>query len=170
MDERWRLLRVGQHVLDLGAAPGSWAKYAAERVGPAGRVVAVDLQEIRESLGAAAVVVQADVLGEEAPPEVEASAPYDVVLSDMAPATTGSKATDQARSFELFVRAVEIAARLGRPGSSFVGKIFMSGDFPEAKRAVASRYATCRALKPEGTRQNSSELYLVGTGLRVGWH
>jgi 23S rRNA (uridine2552-2'-O)-methyltransferase len=161
-------------VLDLGAAPGSWSKYAAERVGAKGRVVAVDLQVISEPLGANVAVVQGDLLayrgdaastGPEDPADpVVANAPYHVVLSDMAPSTTGSKSSDQARSFELFMRALELATRLLERGGAFVGKIFMSGDFPDAKRAVASRFETCRVLKPEGTRKNSTEVYVVGTG------
>jgi 23S rRNA (uridine2552-2'-O)-methyltransferase len=94
-------------------------------------------------------------------------APYDVVLSDMAPSTTGSKVSDQARSFELFMKALDVACRLGKPGGTFVGKIFMSGDFPSAKEAVSARFKTCRAIKPEGTRANSSEIYIVGTNLRA---
>jgi 23S rRNA (uridine2552-2'-O)-methyltransferase len=164
-------------VLDLGAAPGSWSRYAAERVGASGRVVAVDLQEIPIDLGRNVSVVRADVLARADDPPSEAStdagddpvsgnAPYDVVLSDMAPSTSGSKSSDQVRSFELFMKAVNVAARLGRVRSSFVGKIFMSEDYGVAKRAVERLYETCRAIKPQGTRSVSSELYLVGFGMR----
>jgi 23S rRNA (uridine2552-2'-O)-methyltransferase len=177
IDERWHLLKQGQRVLDLGAAPGSWSKYAAERVGARGRVVAVDLQDIPASLGSNVVVVKGDVLryagdATSSPPEegvsdpVLAGAPYAVVLSDMAPSTTGSKSSDQARSHDLFMRALELATRLGEKGGAFVGKIFMSGDFQLAKQAVAARFETCRVLKPEGTRKNSTEIYVVGTGFR----
>jgi 23S rRNA (uridine2552-2'-O)-methyltransferase len=89
-------------------------------------------------------------------------APYDVVLSDMAPNTSGSKAADQARSFELFSRAVAVARELGAPGSHFVGKLFMSGDFGAARSDLASCYARCQVIKPEGTRSRSSEVFLVG--------
>jgi 23S rRNA (uridine2552-2'-O)-methyltransferase len=160
------LLRQGQRVLDLGAAPGSWSMYAAERVGKSGRVVGVDLQDVTASLGDNVVFVQGDALALEALPIVAENAPYAVVLSDMAPSTSGSKSSDQARSFELFMRALDVAARLGGEGSAFVGKIFMSGDFPEAKKAVTQRYETCRVLKPEGTRKSSTEIFVVGTGLR----
>lgn len=162
-------------MLDLGAAPGSWSLYAADKVGKAGRVVAVDLQPIPKALGDNVVVVRADVLaarepesatsGESADPVLK-HAPYDVVMSDMAPSTSGSKVSDQARSFELFMKALDVATHVGKSGSSFVGKIFMSGDFPKAKEAVAAHYDTCRALKPTGTRSESSEIYLVGFQLR----
>jgi 23S rRNA (uridine2552-2'-O)-methyltransferase len=151
-------------VLDLGAAPGSWTMYAAERVGRAGRVVAIDLSEIRERFGENVTVLRGDVLAPE--PDtletLERFSPYDVVLSDMAPNTSGSKISDQARSQELFMKALEVAKRLGKPRSSFAAKIFMSGDFPIAKRAVEAAYGTTRILKPEGTRPNSSEIYVVG--------
>jgi 23S rRNA (uridine2552-2'-O)-methyltransferase len=167
-------------VLDLGAAPGSWSLYAAERVGADGRVVAVDLQEIRQAFPPNVIVLRADVLAfatTPAPPDptdeshaaspVLANAPYDVVVSDMAPSTSGSKISDQARSFDLFMKALEVAAVLGKPGSNFVGKIFMSDDFPKAKNGVASRYAKTRVIRPEGTRTGSSEIFIVGMGLRA---
>jgi len=161
LDERFRLVARGARVLDLGAAPGSWSMYAAERAGPSGRVVAVDLQEMAP-LGDTVIVVRADVLDAEPPEAVLAAAPYDAVLSDMAPATTGFRVSDQARSFELFMKALAVATRLGKPGSHFAAKIFMSGDFPAAKRAVTENYEKCRVLKPEGTRSNSTEIYVVG--------
>ncbi len=166
-------------MLDLGAAPGSWSLYAAERVGAEGRVVAVDLQEIRQAFPPQVVVLRADVLAFAAtsssaePAEstaaspVLANAPYDFVMSDMAPSTSGSKISDQARSFDLFMKALEVATMLGKPGSNFVGKIFMSDDFPKAKTAVASRYAKTRVIRPEGTRSGSSEIFIVGLGLRA---
>jgi 23S rRNA (uridine2552-2'-O)-methyltransferase len=95
-----------------------------------------------------------------------ANAPFDVVLSDMAPSTSGSKSSDQARSFELFARALEVAAALGRPGSSFAGKLFMSEDFAQARRRLAELYEKTLVVRPEATRSRSSELFLVGLRLR----
>ncbi len=149
-------------MLDLGAAPGSWALYAAEKTGKKGRVVAIDLKELTEAFPENVTVLQGDVLAAEPPAEVLAHAPYGVVLSDMAPNTTGSKGTDQARSFELFMKALAVAERLGADRSGFVGKIFMSGDFPEAKKAVTALYEECKVLKPEGTRSNSTEIFVIG--------
>jgi 23S rRNA (uridine2552-2'-O)-methyltransferase len=142
--------------------------YAAERVGKSGRVVAVDLQEIAP-LGDNVVVVRGDILDtlSDASDAVLERAPYAVILSDMAPSTSGSKASDQARSFDLFMRALDVATKVGSPGSVFVGKIFMSGDFAVAKKAVTLRYETCRVLKPEGTRKSSTEIYVVGVGRRA---
>ncbi|HEY3496810.1 MAG TPA: RlmE family RNA methyltransferase [Polyangiaceae bacterium] len=161
IDRRVRLLRAGQRVLDLGAAPGSWSLYAAERVGVRGKVLAIDRSEILQTFPAQVTVVRGDAL-ELATAELATFAPYDVVLSDMAPNTSGSKASDQARSFELFSRALSVARELGAPGSHFVGKLFMSGDFPKARGELAAAYARCQVIKPEGTRSRSSEVFLVG--------
>jgi len=159
-----RLLRAGHRVLDLGAAPGSWSKYASERVGPAGRVLAIDLSEIPMHLGANVTVVQGDAFELEG--EVAAAAPFDVVLSDMAPATSGSKESDRYRSYELCAAAIEMALRVVVPRGSFVGKIFMSDDFVKARDALKSGFETVRTIRPEGTRSSSTEVFLLGLGCR----
>lgn len=167
IDRRVRLLRPGQRVLDLGAAPGSWSLYAVQRIGPSGKLLAIDLSEISAALGPNATVVRGDALSL-SNEDLKIFAPYDVILSDMAPNTTGSKIADQARSFELLMRAVEIAKGLGAPGSSFVGKIFMGGDFEEARRAMRALFEEVRVIRPEGTRSNSSEVFLIGLKMKAG--
>jgi 23S rRNA (uridine2552-2'-O)-methyltransferase len=161
IDRRTRLLRPGMRVLDLGAAPGSWSMYAARKIGASGALLAVDLEPLTVALPPNAVFVQGDALAldNEA---LGRFAPYDVVLSDMAPRTTGSRITDQTRSFELFMRALAVAANLGGPGSAFVGKIFMSDDLPAARAELKRLYAQERLLRPEGTRAVSMELFVVG--------
>lgn len=166
IDRRVRLLRPGQRVLDLGAAPGSWSMYALKRIGASGKLLAIDLSEISTPLGANAIVVRGDALSLSTE-ELKIFAPYDVVLSDMAPNTTGSKVADQARSFELLMRAVEIAKALGAPGSAFVGKIFMSADFEEARKAMRALFDEVRVIRPEGTRTNSTEIFLVGLKKKI---
>jgi 23S rRNA (uridine2552-2'-O)-methyltransferase len=163
IDRRVRLLSRDKRVLDLGAAPGSWSLYASERVGPNGRVLAVDRTPILQAFAPNVTVVTGDALAldNEA---LGTFAPYDVVLSDMAPSTSGSKASDQARSFELFMRALDVAKALGREGSHFVGKLFMSGDFQEARRALGASYARSQVIRPDATRSQSSEVFLVGLG------
>jgi 23S rRNA (uridine2552-2'-O)-methyltransferase len=166
IDRRLKILRRGQRVLDLGASPGSWTQYAAERIGPEGYVMAIDVKPLREAAGKTIHFVQGDVTLPN--PDVAQHAPYDVVLSDMAPNTSGSKVRDQALSFELFKRALELAVALGRPGSSFVGKIFMSEDFAKARSATAAAYSRVQVIRPEATRRQSSELFIVGLELRPG--
>jgi 23S rRNA (uridine2552-2'-O)-methyltransferase len=166
IDRRTRLLRPGARVLDLGAAPGSWAVYAARKVGATGHVLAVDLAELAVTLPPNAEFLQGDAfaLDEGA---LSRFAPYDVVLSDMAPRTTGQRVTDQARSFELFMRALAVAASLGARGSAFVGKIFMSDDLPVARAELRRHYETERLVRPEGTRSVSTEIFAVAQRKRA---
>jgi len=166
IDRRVKLLRGGQKVLDLGAAPGSWSLYASQKVGPGGRVLAVDLQEIRQAFPPNVRVSQGDALTLENAALSE-FAPYDVVLSDMAPNTSGSKIRDQAGSLELCLRALDVALALGKPGSHFVAKIFMSGDFQVARKLAGERYEKCQVIRPEGTRAQSTEVFIVGLGLKT---
>jgi len=166
IDRRVRLLRQGQRVLDLGAAPGSWSMYASQKIGPSGKILSIDLSPIASAIGPNAHVVQGDALSL-ANEDLALFAPYDVVLSDMAPATTGSKIADQARSFELFMRAVEIAKAFAAPGGAFVGKIFMSEDYPKARDAVRDAFREVRTIRPEGTRSGSTEVFLVGLGRKA---
>jgi 23S rRNA (uridine2552-2'-O)-methyltransferase len=165
IDRRLRLLRPGQRVLDLGAAPGSWSLYATQKIGPSGRLVAIDLEPLGVALppNATALVGDAFAVGDDA---LAQHAPYDVVLSDMAPRTTGNRLGDQTRSFELFMHALAVAERLLRPGGAFVGKIFMGEDFPKAKAETKRLFHEERALRPEGTRANSYEIFVVGLGKR----
>src|SRR6478752_8143255 len=166
IDRRVKLLRAGQKVLDLGAAPGSWSLYASQKVGVSGRVLAIDLQEIRQAFPPNVKLSQGDALTLENAALSE-FAPYDVVLSDMAPNTSGSKIRDQAGSLELCLRALDVALALGKVGSHFVAKIFMSGDFQIARKIAGERYEKCQVIRPEGTRQQSTEVFIVGMGLRA---
>ncbi|HLM76206.1 MAG TPA: RlmE family RNA methyltransferase [Polyangiaceae bacterium] len=161
IDRRVRLFRQGQRVLDLGAAPGSWAMFAIQRIGPSGKLLAIDLSPILTPLGPTAKVVQGDALSL-SNEDLATFAPYDVVISDMAPSTSGSKLADQTQSFELFMRAVEVARALLAPGGAFVGKIFMSDEFVKARDALRDLFEDVRTIRPEGTRTNSSEVFLVG--------
>ena len=161
IDRRVKLFTPGQRVLDLGAAPGSWSLYAAGRVGERGAVLAIDRLPIAQTFPPNVRVVEGDALTLETAALSEL-APYDVVLSDMAPNTSGSKGADQARSFELFMRALDVALELGRPGSHFVGKLFMSSDFEAARAGLTGAYEKCQVSRPEGTRSRSSEVFLVG--------
>ncbi len=162
IDRRVRLVRPGQHVLDLGAAPGSWTLYLARAVGPQGSVLAVDLQELRVAPPANVRFLRGS--GDELVEELAAAGPFDLVVSDMAPSTMGDRATDQYRSFELFCSALAIAARVGRDGSAFVGKIFQGPSFEEARAGLRALYIDVRILRPRATRSESYEVYLVGLG------
>jgi len=166
IDRKVGLFRKGQRVLDLGAAPGSWSMYAAERIGPTGKLLAIDLAPLAKAAPGNVTFREADALVLDSG-DLSLFAPYDVVLSDMAPSTTGTREADQARSFELFIRALDIAGALLRPGGKFVGKIFMGPDFPEAKKRTKALFETERAIRPEGTRESSFEIFIVGLGRRA---
>ena len=161
IDKRVRLLKPGHSVLDLGASPGSWSLYAAQRVGANGHVLAMDLKGLETVLPPQAEFFIGDALSLETE-ALSKFSPYDVVLSDMAPNTTGSRFTDQSRSFDLFMRALSVAAALLKPGGAFVGKIFMGEDFSLAKAEVKRHFHEERTIRPEGTRSNSYEVFVVG--------
>lgn len=160
IDRRARLLRRGQRVLDLGAAPGSWLLYAADVVGAEGKVVGIDLQELRTPLPPNATFQQKDVRNVES----AELGRFDVVLSDMAPSTTGHRSTDQARSFDLFMMALDVARRVLAPGGSFCAKLFQGPDLKRAQAAVAATFAQTRIVRPKATRTESYEVFIVGMG------
>jgi len=162
IDRRVRLFRQGQRVLDLGAHPGSWTQYAAQKVGPKGYVLGIDLTPTEIALPANAEIrcgdafeLSSEDLGQEA---------FDVVMSDMAPATSGQKHLDQYRSHELAMRALEVARAMLKPGGTFVAKIFQGPDFPEARKSVAEAFDKVRIIRPKATRTESYEVFLVGLG------
>ena len=167
--QRFGLLRPGARVLDLGAAPGGFLQVIAQTVGPSGLAVGVDLVPVRPFNEAWVRTGVVDVLAEDAQARIEAVAPgpYDAVLSDMAPKTTGVRATDEARSVRLAERALELARALGKPGSSFVTKLFMGGDFESFRGRLREDYREVKVVRPEATRSASVEIYLVGLGLRA---
>ena len=168
IDTRVRLLKPGMHVLDLGASPGSWAMYVAKKIGPGGKLLAMDLKPLETALPPGnCVFFLGDALSLDNA-NLATFAPYDVVLSDMAPNTSGNRMADQARSFELFMRALAVAATLTKPGGAFVGKIFMSEDLPLARAELRKHFANERLIRPEGTRSVSYEIFVVGTERRQG--
>ncbi len=161
MDRRVGLLKRGQRVLDLGAAPGSWSLYAAEKVGPRGKVIGLDLQPhaIERALPACLELRVGDARTLDT---ASLGGACDVLLSDMAPKTTGVRAADMYRSYELFRVAVDAASELVKPGGAFVGKIFQGEDFDEGRAALKRVFKRVRTMRPEAIRPESYEVYLVG--------
>jgi 23S rRNA (uridine2552-2'-O)-methyltransferase len=161
IDRRVQLFRRGQRVLDLGAAPGSWSLYAAERVGREGRVLGIDLTEARIQLPPQVSFRALDVFALDAAAELGAGA-FEVVLSDMAPHTSGQRHADQFRSFELYMQALQIARAVLTPGGTFVGKIFQGPELEAARTATRAAFSSVRIVKPEASRSESYEIFLVG--------
>lgn len=163
-----KLLRAGQAVLDLGAAPGGFLQVLAEAVGERGAAVGVDREPIR-ALGMAWVrTAVVDLLAPDALDRIRALHPgrFDLVVSDMAPKTIGVKITDEARSLELARMALAVATETLKLGGALVVKVFMGGDFPAFRREVQARFDRVEVARPRATREHSYEVYLVGKGLR----
>ena len=161
IDRRVRLFHPGARVLDLGCRPGSWMQYACKAVGPHGKVVGVDRLPLPDPVPGAHVIV-ADIYSLSDEELLYGLLAYDVVLSDMAPDTTGIRATDQSRSANLVEEALARAERLLAPLGAFVAKVFQSPEVEKLRKRMAERFTDVRLLKPEASRQQSSELYLVG--------
>jgi len=166
LDNRFRLLRPGQRVVDLGCAPGGWTQVAVARVGRYGIVVSVDVTETTPLPGA--TLLTADIRD---PATLAAignalGGPADVVLSDMAPAATGHAATDHLRIIALTEDALAAASRILKPGGAFVAKVFQGGAEGELLAALKRDFAELRHAKPPASRAESAETYVVATGFR----
>jgi len=163
IQERFKLMRPGGRVLDLGAAPGGWCQIAARAVGPKGVVLGVDLEPIAR-LPPPAQTWVADAFAPELLERLrrEGGAPYDVVLSDLAPKTSGVRSADEARSLELARRALDLALRVLKPSGWFVVKVFMGGEFEAFLREARQFFAQVKVVRPEpSVARGSKEVYLV---------
>ena len=166
LDDRYRLLRPGMAVIDLGAAPGGWMQVVTDRIGDKGRAVGIDLLAMDPVPGA--VLLQGDFLDPGAPRRlIEAlGRPADLVLSDMAANATGHRATDHIRIMNLLEAAVEFAAEVLKPGGTFVGKVFQGGTEKSLLEVLKRDFALVRHAKPPASRKESAELYIVAAGFR----
>ena len=169
IDDKYRLLKPGMAVVDLGAAPGGWSQIAAKRVGSTegkGKVVAIDLLEMPEISGVD--FAQLDFMDNDAPEKLTAmlGGGADVVMSDMAANTTGHRKTDQLRIVGLVETAAAFACDVLKPCGIFLAKTFQSGADAELLAQLKRDFATVRHVKPAASRQDSSERYVLATGFR----
>jgi len=167
--KRDKLARPGDVVVDLGAAPGSWSQALVERVGRAGRVIAVDLLEIIPIPGVTAIC--GDFREEAVLKRLEEALggkKLDLVVSDMAPNLSGVRATDQARSVHLCELALAFAKDHLKPRGAFLVKIFQGAGYPEFLAAMRAVFIAVASRKPGASRGDSKEMYLVGKGLKGG--
>ena len=168
LDKKFGLFKKGMKVLDLGAAPGSWSLYAAKKVAPEGQVLAVDIKETDTVFPPTVSFMREDVFSPSAElaEALEKLGPFDVVMSDMAPATTGIKMTDQARSLDLALAAYESALANLAPGGSLVVKIFRGPDTGNLLEPMRKSFASVKTLKPKSSRAESKETFYVGVAYK----
>jgi len=164
MQQRYKLIRKGDRVLDLGCYPGSWLLYAARLTTGSGQVAGIDQKKVTVALPGHVSVHIGDVTTQAEALLEQIGEPFQVVLSDMAPATTGQKDVDAARSYELCLTALQFADRLLSRSGNFVCKIFQGSEFAEFSNAVKQRFKTDRIYKPRSSRKASKEIYIIGIG------
>lgn len=161
---RFAIFKKGQTVIDLGAAPGGFLQIILNEVGPTGQVVGVDLAAIKPLGRPNVKTAVMDVLADDFPAALEAlhPGPVDVVVSDLAPKTTGIKDVDEARSLRLAGIALDVARVRGKQGGHFIAKLFMGADFEQFRADVRALFGEVKVVRPEATRGASMEIYLVG--------
>ena len=166
LDDKFRFLKKGARVLDLGAAPGGWSQVARQRVGDTGKIVGADVLEIAPLAGV--TFLKADLLDTATPALLREAlgGAADIVLTDMAAPTTGHRTTDHLRTTALFEAALGMAEDVLKPGGAFVGKVFQGGASGALLARVKSLFREVKHVKPPASRAESVELYLVATGFR----
>ena len=163
MNDRFSLLKKGIKVLDLGAAPGSWTMFVLEKIGDNGSVMAVDLQDLSKKLNAPNLTfIKGDLFADTVQETIAKESPFDLVISDAAPATTGNRIVDTAQSEGLAELALFYAERMLKPGGSFVAKIFQGGAQQKLLADMRKIFAESKGFKPKACRTESFETYLVG--------
>jgi 23S rRNA (uridine2552-2'-O)-methyltransferase len=174
IDDRYKLLKSGARVVDLGAAPGGWSEIAARRIGDNGRVIALDILEMKPIAGVE--FLQLDFLDRSAPARLQAllgtsrggkaQATADVVLSDMAANATGHRQTDHLRIMALAEAAADFARQVLAPGGAFLCKVLQGGTEPALLAELKRDFSSVKHVKPPASRSDSAELYLLAQGFR----
>ncbi len=160
--EAKKILRKGGRVLDLGCAPGGWLQAGGEIVGPKGFVAGVDLNPVQRAMPKNTRAIVGDVFKLDDATLDDLGAPFDSVLSDMAPATTGHG--DHERSIRLCHRVLELLPRALKPGGTMAIKVFEGGEYPDLLKECAQMFKVAKGFKPKASRDVSKEMYIVGTG------
>jgi len=164
IDKKYQIIKPNSKILDLGAYPGSWSQYALKKVGKNGLVVGIDIQKITLDLGSNYVFFHQSILD----PSLDFScyAPFNSVISDMAPNTTGIKDQDVALSLELSLMAAEAAQKYMKKEGTFICKIFQGEGFDEFYSEIKKYFKKIKSFKPEAVRSQSKEIYLIGWELK----
>ncbi len=166
LQQRYRLLKPGDTVVDLGAAPGGWLQVAAKIVGQNGKIIGVDLQTIEPFRERNIILLQGDMARNEIQEQIKAllNGPADCVLSDLAPKLSGIRDADIARCLELNQAALDVAIQLLRPSGSLLIKSFISNDLHGFTAELKKYFSAVQRTKPDATRQGSSEFYFYAKG------
>lgn len=166
LDEQFHLLKPGQRIVDLGAAPGGWSQVAASKIGSRGKLVALDILPMDPIPGVE--IVQMDFLADDAPEKLKAllKGSADLVMSDLAPSTTGHSRTDHIRIMALAEVAALFAMEVLVPGGALVCKFFQGGAEKELLNQLKKHFTKIKHAKPPASRAESSETYLVAQGFR----
>ena len=162
IQQKYNIIKKGNNVLDLGCAPGSWLLYSADLVGSAGRVIGIDLVPVTVNIPPHVRIYTGDILLMNDDFFKSLGTDFNVVISDMAPPTTGNKFVDSARSFNLCQSALSIAQMTLNTGGSFVCKIFQGEDFNTFIDSVRSVFKNHKIFKPKSSRKASKEIYVIG--------
>lgn len=162
IDKKFKLIRRGDHILDLGCYPGSWSQYGIKIVGLEGDVVGVDLHAPERLVFSNFRFIRADILKLDPDWLSQEIGGRDIVLSDLAPQTSGIKMVDTARSFELTEKAFHIALRVLKKQGHFLGKVFEGEDLKNLKRVFSEHFDPVRLIRPSAVRKGSREVYLLG--------
>jgi 23S rRNA (uridine2552-2'-O)-methyltransferase len=168
LNEKFSLIKKDYRILDLGAAPGSWTLFVLELLAGTGRITAVDLSPLTKPVKAANLFfIQGDMASPTVKLQAAEGAPYDLVLCDAAPATTGNRVVDTGRQNLLVEHAVEYVDRVLKSGGNFAVKIFQGSDSGVLLKSLRGMFQTARAYKPEACRSGSFETYLVGIHKKI---
>lgn len=169
MQKKWRLMKKGKPILDVGAAPGSWTLFALKTMGKGCRVSAVDLKplEIKKPPGTELRFLQGDVFTPESAEFLAEGGPFGCVLSDAAPSTSGNRLVDSRKSFNLVMRVIDLAEEQLAPGGNLVVKIFQGGDENEVRDRVKTLFREMKTFKPKAVRSESMETYIIGMGYKL---
>lgn len=166
INEKYNLFKKGDSVLDLGCSPGSWLIYIANKIGDRGKIVGVDIENVKIPLKDNIVFIKKDIIDFINSNLKESEQNYQAIVSDLAPKTTGIKSVDAGRSLELCERALEIAGAILLPDGNFTCKIFEGESVNDFFKKVESKFKLAKRFKPEATIKGSKEFYIIGKGFK----
>ena len=162
IDRKNRIFHSGQHVLDLGCFPGSWSQYCIKKIGNSGGLIGIDLKKPERFSAPNFRFIKADLLSANVNWIRDEVGPRDIVISDMAPNTSGDRISDTSRSMELAEKAFEISLAVLKDGGHFLCKIFEGGELYDFKKKTSKHFKRVRLIRPSAIRKGSREIYLLG--------